>query len=169
MDIAISRSASVAELQERIGRHLTGLLVVPDIECLGSLRQQADVLMWVCENPSEFPVGLGVSVSLIDGVDYEHWLIELARVLSVEFACRTICDGSEFGDSGGPYWSIVWDNGTPFLADDAGTTIGDGEGGPVRIVGPLWEFHIDIEQGSLDRTILRESGSSPKKLVLMVA
>jgi hypothetical protein len=36
-----------------------------------------------------------------------------------------------------PYWSVVWDRGAAFLADDAGSTFGDGSGGPVRIVRPL--------------------------------
>jgi hypothetical protein len=31
----------------------------------------------------------------------------------------------------------VWDRGVAFLADDSGTTFGDGSGGPVRIVRPL--------------------------------
>lgn len=137
MDLALSKAVSRAELE----RVLCEMLQVAEVRVL-SLDQGAgparpQVAVYVTENASEFPCGLDLGVVFAAGRDPQHWLIGLARALSLTLSCRVICDGSGFGDDGSPYWSIVWDRGVPFLADDAGATIGDGEGGPVRIVRRL--------------------------------
>lgn len=61
----------------------------------------------------------------------------LAQRLSDALACRTLCDGSGWGDDESPYWSILWEDARPYLADDAGTDFADGGGGPVRVVREL--------------------------------
>lgn len=137
MDIALSKAVSSAELESV----LRELLQVADVRVLsfdeGAASASPQVAVYLTENPSEFPCGLDLGVDLAAGRNTQHWLIGLARALSLTFNCRTLCDGSGFGDDGSPYWSIVWDRGVPFLGDDAGSTIGDGEGGPVRIVRRL--------------------------------
>lgn len=137
MDIALAKAVSRAELE----RVLCELLQVAEVRVL-SLDAVAEpaspqVAVYLTENASEFPCGLDLGVVLAAGRSTQHWLIGLARALSLTFNCRALCDGSGFGDDGSPYWSIVWDRGVPFLADDAGSTIGDGDGGPVRIVRRL--------------------------------
>ena len=90
-------------------------------------------------NESEFPTR--VDFALFPGPQDEAVImpvmIELARRFSAAFGCRTICDGSGYGDSPSPYWSIVWDAGTAYLADDVETAFADGEGGEVAIVREL--------------------------------
>lgn len=72
---------------------------------------------------------------------------EIARMLSDHFECRSICEAKEHGhEPDYPGTSIVWDEGSAFLADDYGTDYGDGEGGPVRIEKPI---SIDSEKDSL--------------------
>lgn len=137
MDLALSKAVSSAELE----RVLRELLQVADVRVLsldeGAEPARPQVAVYLTENTSEFPCGLDVGVVLAAGRSTQHWLIGLAGALSRHLGCRAICDGSGFGDDESPYWSIVWDRGVPFLADDAGSTLGDGEGGPVRIVRRL--------------------------------
>jgi hypothetical protein len=61
-------------------------------------------------------------------------MIELARRFARAYNCRSICDGSDYGDYPSPYWDIIWDQGRSFLADDCDTEFGDRSGGPVKIV-----------------------------------
>jgi hypothetical protein len=96
-----------------------------------------DVALLLYPNPSEFPLGLGVSTRMKDGCDFETWLRGLARALSVHCRTRTICDGTPYGDTVGPYWSLIWNNGEPILGYDLETTISDGAGGPVKVVRAL--------------------------------
>jgi hypothetical protein len=82
---------------------------------------------------SESPLVLEVSIPDRDpNEDYEEQ-IRLAKFLSSRLGCRTICDGSGHGPSIAPFWSIVWEDGIAYLADDCET----GRGGPVYIVRPI--------------------------------
>lgn len=45
--------------------------------------------------------------------------LALSRMRGVEFATRTICDGSGLGDDDSPYWCVVWEDGKYWLADDS--------------------------------------------------
>ena len=97
------------------------------------------IVIDVVPNESEFPVV--VEFYQFPGAQDEQQMmpvmIELAGRFSDAFQCRTICDGSGYGDDDSPYWSIIWDHGVAYLADDGGSLFGDGEGGPVRIVREL--------------------------------
>lgn len=157
MDIALSKSVCSAELESV----LRELLQVVDVQVL-SLEEVAEtaspqVAVYLSANASEFPCGLDLGVVLAAGRSTQHWLIGLARALSLVFNCRVLCDGSGFGDDGSPYWSIVWDRGVPFLADDAGSTIGDGDGGPVRIVRRLAD-ELFAEPTLFDPVLKRPAG-----------
>ena len=88
-------------------------------------------------NSSEFPTLLDVFPDPLEPRAVYREQLQLARFLSERLLCRTICDGSEHGDSAAPYWSIVWDGGIAWLADDCGSEYADGEGGPVRLVRRL--------------------------------
>lgn len=107
------------------------------------------------ENHSEFPLGLDVDVLLDEGGNMQHWLLGLARALSIDLSCRTICDGTGFGDDESPYWSVVWDQGVPYLADDLNSIFVDGEGGPIRIVRRLQD--TDLKYSAIDSTVKRRS------------
>ena len=71
----------------------------------------------------------------------------LARRLADAFGCRAVCDGSGWGDDESPYWSIIWDGGRAFLADDSNSDFADSEGGPIQIVReialPSWDLDAE--------------------------
>ena len=134
MDIALSREVPLDELRDRLTALFPGVVV--DVRASDSLDSwnKCDVLVIVMPTESEFPCGLSIGVELTDESATEGWLRELARRLSIELRCRVICDGSGFGDDESPFWSIVWDSGAAYLADDCGTDPAEGEPGPVQIV-----------------------------------
>jgi hypothetical protein len=71
--------------------------------------------------------------------------LALARRFSDALNCRAVSDGSGLGDDSSPYWSVVWDDGRAYLADDAGAALADGEGGALRIIREL-----TLSVGTLD-------------------
>jgi hypothetical protein len=137
VDIALSKVISPERLGAYLARLLPGAAVDVRTSDSSESWRDCDVAMTIVDNPSEFPCGLCVGVNLTDASRVEDWLRELARLLSIEFECRVVCDGSPFGDDQSPYWVIVWDAGEPYLGDDVHSLLGDGEGGSVRIVRPL--------------------------------
>lgn len=157
VDIALSKSVTRAELESV----LRELLQVADVRVLNpdeaAESASPQVAVYLSANASEFSCGLDVGVVLAAGCNPQYWLIGLARALSLTFNCQVICDGSGFGDDGSPYWSIVWDRGVPFLADDAGSTIGDGEGGPVRIARRLAD-ELFVDPSLFDPALRRPAG-----------
>jgi hypothetical protein len=100
------------------------------------LTETADILFQVFYNKSEFPTG--IHLDRFPGPQDEAvimpTMIELARLFSTAFTCRTICDGSGYGDDESPYWDIIWDKGKSYLADDCDTKFGDLTGGVIKIV-----------------------------------
>jgi hypothetical protein len=139
MDIALSRRLEPATLQACLSGLLPGL-VVDVADAWAAPRPACDVVVVMCDNPSEFPCGLLVGVGLVDASGAAAWLRELARRLSIELGCRAVCDGAGLGDDASPYWSVVWDSGVAYLADDLATLLADGDGGPVVVRRPLPEL-----------------------------
>jgi hypothetical protein len=136
LDIGIGSLLTAAALTAPLAELLAGC-TVSVVDKHEKVPDGVDVLIVRTTNASEFPTGIAVYARLEPWCDLEGWLRELARRLSERLRVRTICDGTPFGESAAPYWSVVWDRGVAFLADDSGTTFGDGSGGPVRIVRPL--------------------------------
>jgi hypothetical protein len=101
-------------------------------EAIGS----ADILFQVEYNSSEFPTAIHFDrfPGPQDEAVVQPTMIELARMFATAFACRTITDGSGYGDDDSPYWDIIWDKGRSFLVDDCNTEFRDQTGGSVRIV-----------------------------------
>jgi hypothetical protein len=98
---------------------------------------EADIVFELYGNESEFP-----QIVEFNRFPGEHPSavpigIELARLFAERFSCRTLSDGTGFGDDDSPYWLVVWDKGVPHLADDCGTLFADGEGGPVKVLRPI--------------------------------
>lgn len=121
----------------------------------------ADVVVAITRNRSEFPMSIDVVVSLVDGVSPQRWLLELSRRISVAASCRTICDGTGFGDDPSPYWSIVWDNGMAHLADDVDSVIADGDGRPVRLIRRLDLELTEFASSGLCAVVHRTSRGVP--------
>jgi hypothetical protein len=104
-----------------------------------SLLQHPDILFRVEYNSSEFPTAIHFDAfpGPQDEAVIMRVMIELARRFANAFGCRTICDGSGYGDSQSPYWDIIWEGGRSFLADDCDTLFADQTGGAVRVIRQL--------------------------------
>ncbi|GEP64140.1 hypothetical protein CBE01nite_19080 [Clostridium beijerinckii] len=60
--------------------------------------------------------------------------VYIAYKLSILLQCKTITDGTYYGDDSSEYWNIIFDKGEPSLADDLETEfLGDGDG-KVKII-----------------------------------
>lgn len=96
----------------------------------------AGILFQVEYNRSEFPTAIQFDrfPGPQDEAVVQATMIELARMFATMFACRTITDGSGYGEDDLPYWDIIWDSGRSFLADDCDSEFGDQTGGAVKIV-----------------------------------
>ena len=111
--------------------------VYASIEAFAEYGPEGSINGILAGNPSEFPTLLDVLPDPPEPRAIYREQLRLACFLSERLSCRTICDGSEHGDSSAPYWSIVWVGGVAWLADDCGSVFADGEGGPVRLVRRL--------------------------------
>ncbi len=161
MDIAMTRRLTAAQLQVQLRPYLSGLIVAPNSESWTHLDPRPRVSFFLHEDPPEFPkrffTAFSVAVQLAEGIPFQHWLIELARLLSVEFECETLCDGTNFGPDDSPYWSILWNKGEAFLADDSETDRPDQEVGPIRIIEPLPHLDLQVSPGGLDDAVFSEN------------
>lgn len=135
-DIALGKVLETAVLREFFASLFPGLVVRVG-DSWDDVETPFDVVVILHPNDSEFPCGLGVVAKMREGRDFEAWLRGLARALGEHFGTPAFCDGSPYGDTPSPYWALVWDQGQAFLGCDLETTLGDGEGGPVRIVRKL--------------------------------
>lgn len=88
------------------------------------------------ENRSEFPYGLSFQEQT---VDQEKWLLSCAKTLSVELGCRVLYTGNPVQPDN-PFLCVVFESGQAFLADDEGSILAEGRGGPVSILGRLPEL-----------------------------
>ena len=96
-----------------------------------------EVVLTVDLNESDFPfvVHFVWWPNTANGIEEFH----LAKSLGTKYECKTIIDGSGYGDDDSPFWCIIYDNGTFYLADDNDSAFGDRESGrgPVKIVKKL--------------------------------
>ena len=133
--LGLSIGATPDEVSAALAR-LFPAATVGFFDDVAELDAWPDIVVDVQENPSEFPTLVGVNV--FPGPQEEplvmRVMFELAARFAEAFACRTICDGSGYGDTPGEYWSMIHEGGRFYLADDTGTVFIDGEGGEVRIV-----------------------------------
>lgn len=93
---------------------------------------------------SEFP--LIIEFTSLKDLDIKARLdIYIAYKLSILLQCKTITDGTHFGDDTSEYWDIVFDKGQPFLANDLGTEFyGDGNN-KLKIVRRMTLEELKIE------------------------
>jgi hypothetical protein len=139
MQVGIGERCEAREVQAALAAYFPGapVCVYPSVEAIQERGPEGAFNGVLSANPSEFPVLLDVFPDPGEPRAVYRVQLRLARFLSERLSCRTICDGSEHGDSAAPYWSVVWDGGVPWLADDCGSVYADGEGGPVRLVRRL--------------------------------
>ena len=139
MQVGIGKRCDHREVQAALAAYFPSgsVCVYPSIAVFGEYGPEGSINGILTSNPSEFPILLDVFPDPLKPRAVYREQLRLARFLSKRLSCRTICDGSEHGDSAAPYWSIVWDDGVAWLADDCGSMYGDGEGGPVRLVRRL--------------------------------
>jgi hypothetical protein len=85
------------------------------------------ILFELNDNPSEFPCVIDFHIFQFEVPDMRIDIF-LARYFSEILHCRTIADGTGLGLGSSPYYSIVFDNGRAYLADDSFTKFAyDGE------------------------------------------
>lgn len=85
------------------------------------------------ENQSEFPYGLSFQEQI---ENQETWLLDSARKLSVTLNCRSLYTGNPL-EPNNPFLCIVFDSGQAYLADDLGSILAEGKGGPVNLLRRL--------------------------------
>lgn len=156
--VALSVSKSALEIRAVLEKWFPELVIVDwsfeqSTASLGSFPQNPDILFRIEQNASEFPIC--IQFDAFPGPQAETVImpvmIELARRFADAFGCRSICDGSGYGDSQAPYWDIVWDSGKSFLADDGCTLFGDQAGGAVKIIREVDLPKVTLDnQGCLD-------------------
>lgn len=74
--------------------------------------------------------------------------IALSKIISIKELTTSMCsffatESVFIGDDDSPYWSIIWDDGIAYLADDSDSLFGDGEGGKVKKIKKL---DIDLDK-----------------------
>ena len=143
MDLAISIVVEPDALHRVLAAALPSSRIVVARDWL-DVQREAHLGVVLYSSPSEFPTGLNLTYL---GEDVASWLIGLARVLAAALDCIAIAQND--GENRNSYESIVWDRGTPLLADDSCTLLADGEGGPVRWVRKL-EVLPGLDPAELD-------------------
>lgn len=98
-------------------------------------------LLFECnESESEFPTVIIINFFFnriydIEGSAITRILIELAKYFALRLDCRTVCEGTDYGDKlDFPYYSIIWDRNRSYLADDCNSKFFDDGDKPVRII-----------------------------------
>jgi hypothetical protein len=94
-------------------------------------------LLQGCDEITEFANQLTVFAHHVAQHEVYGYQLQLAQQISQTLQCCTLCDGSLHGDSNAPFWSIIWDCGVPWLADDSACDPSDGEPGLIRRVRRL--------------------------------
>jgi len=123
MWVGLAREPTRELVEQAFARHASGAkLWWGDLADPGF---DADIAISIEPNPSEFPFVLHGWV--VDGQESQQYELglRLAGELCMLLDCPTICDGSHHGPTKSPCWSIVWQCGVPFLADDCGTLFAD--------------------------------------------
>ena len=123
MDIALGRLASAAEIETTLQRFFSESTVRVS-EDLEQILEDPVPDVFATAFPLEipgFPVGLSIDRWPGSGDAFQKMAIRLSQHLSQHLACPAMCDGSGYGPYDCPYWSIVWIDGSPYLADDTET------------------------------------------------
>ena len=135
MDIFLSTKPSAKNLSDLFEVNLPVVLLEGwDDERARELGSVHTVIL--TENRSEFPFGLSFQNQ---DQDQESWLLNGARALSKQLGCQTLFTGNPV-NSNNPFLCAVFDCGRAYLADDEGSVLAEGKGGPVNILRRLPEL-----------------------------
>ena len=99
--------------------------------------EKYDFVIGIGRPKGEYQTHISIAAPRTPEKDYDNFNITNGRCLAKELGCRVLVDGTGFGDDDTPYWSLIIDRDTVYLANDGGTNFADSEGGPVRIVRTL--------------------------------
>jgi hypothetical protein len=135
MDVFLSAKPTVKDLSSLFEVNLPVVVLKDwDDERARELGSVHTVIL--TENRSEFPYGLSFQQQK---EDQESWLLSCARSLSVQLRCRALYTGNPVNPDN-PFLCVVFDSGRAFLADDEGSFLAEGRGGPVNILRRLPEL-----------------------------
>lgn len=135
MDIFLSVRPAVADLSSLFEADLP-VVVLEDWDDERARELGAVHTVILTENRSEFPYGLSFQEQTDD---QENWLLSRARRLSADLGCRVLYTGNPV-EPDNPFLCVVFDSGRAFLADDEGSMLAEGRGGPVRMLRRLPEL-----------------------------
>jgi hypothetical protein len=139
MDIFLSAKPTVKDLSPLFEVDLP-VVVLEDWDDERARELDAVHTVIRTENRSEFPYGLSFQEQT---EDQERWLLSCARTLSVELGCLVLYTGNPVQPDN-PFLCVVFDSGRAFLADDEGSILAEGQGGPVNILRRLPELDASL-------------------------
>ncbi|HQT26872.1 MAG TPA: hypothetical protein PLK99_09805 [Burkholderiales bacterium] len=139
MDIFLSVKPAVADIASLFEVELP-VVVLDDWDDERARELGATHTVILTENRSEFPYGLSFQEQT---EDQENWLLNCARKLSVNLGCRVLYTGNPV-EPDNPFLCVVFDSGQAYLADDEGSMLAEGEGGPVDMLRRLPELDASV-------------------------
>ncbi|MEZ4936903.1 MAG: hypothetical protein R2799_04850 [Crocinitomicaceae bacterium] len=99
---------------------------------VGEISYKTDLYAYCEQSKSEFPFVLRFGSTI--AIDDENKYLKIAEYISKEFSCKTITDALNYGLDKSEYWSIIFENGISYLAEDSNSDLFDGTGGEVKIL-----------------------------------
>lgn len=132
MDIFLSAKPTVTDLSSLFEVDLP-VVVLEDWDDERARQLGSAHTVILTENQSEFPYGLSFQQQT---EDQENWLLNCAKKLSVDLGCRVLYTGNPVQPDN-PFLCVIFDSGQAFLADDEGSMLAEGHGGPVNILRRL--------------------------------
>jgi len=137
MWIGISRNIKPEEIESELKGLYPGYSVgvLDDLAALSNDKESwPEIVATLDNNKSEFP--LVIHFLWWPKSEPEPDVFNLAKIWGSSYCCKTIVDGSDYGDDKSPFWSVIFDSGKYYLADDCNSVFGDDEtgNGPVRVV-----------------------------------
>lgn len=75
-----------------------------------------DYTIVLADGGGDFCRGIDLPMPLASNSQFVR---ELSQRISTDLHCQVLCDGSGLGHDDSPYWSLLFQSGTPFLVDDS--------------------------------------------------
>ena len=160
--IALSKTVTQSEVASELRRQFPSVTLMARDEAMAIEGSWPPIVFSVDSTlATDFPVV--VAFDCFPGNDNEAVAVAnaLARNFAATYQCRSLTDGSGYGDDQSPYWCILWEGAQAYLADDCNTAFADGEGGNVKIVRPILIVVQDLDSvGRLAQSSLFNSGKA---------
>lgn len=155
--VALSKQVSTELIRKALLQWFPLSANCTQAEAYNSKEEWPPIVFSVSETKADdFPVMIGFDAFPGDPSIAESVSSALGRKFASEFQCRSLCEAPGLANDGSPYWSLLWANGEPFLADDCHSKLVDGEGGDVRVVRKIDVALVELDDaGAL---VLRHAG-----------